>query len=60
MNRLFSDQINLLPFRSQKTLVICNEFEEAELVAKHLELQKIPVELVKNIESNCKLLANLF
>lgn len=48
------DQIKEIPIAKERTLVICNELEEAEEVAKHLESNDVPVELVKNICSDCK------
>lgn len=50
----FSDQINAIPIAKERVIVICNECEEVEQVAKHLKSNNIPVEIVKNIFTDCK------
>lgn len=35
-------------------MVICNEIDEAEEVAKYLGSKKIPHQLMKEIDSDCK------
>lgn len=37
-------------------MIICNEIEEAQNVAKYLEKKNISFELVKEMESNCEYL----
>lgn len=50
----FSAHIQSLPIREEKTLIICNQLEEAEQVAKHFAENGIPFDLVRNINSDCK------
>lgn len=38
----------------ERTIVVCHNFEEAGKVAKHLDANKIPHELVKNIDTACE------
>lgn len=49
-----SERIKQLPINEERTLIVCNEFEEAAELAKKLEELKIPTELVKDTESECK------
>lgn len=49
-----SEQIKSLPYREEKTLIVCNQLEEAEQLADHLKSNDVTVELVKNIHSDCK------
>lgn len=51
-----SEYIKSIPYGSERTLVVCNEADETEQVAKHFEEKNIPYELVKEIESSCKIL----
>lgn len=45
----------MLKLKNEKTLIVCNQLEDGEQVAKYLESKKVSVLLVKNIESDCKL-----